>query len=82
MYTTEQFNADVQKLRDLMDKCEALEKKKVIKLGTTVQSKIHDDLQGEVVILDRSSNYAVVKTHISDYEIMTVESYLSDLEAV
>ena len=67
MYTTEQFNADVQKLRDLMNKCEALEKKKVIKLGTTVQSKIHDDLQGEVVILDRSSNYAVVKTHISDY---------------
>ncbi len=54
----------------------------VIKLGTTVQSKIHDDLQGEVVLLDRSSNYAVVKTHISDYEIMTVEAYLSDLEAM
>ena len=84
MYTTEQFNNDVQKLRDLMNKCEELEKKqtKVIKLGTTVQSKIHDDLQGEVVLLDRSSNYAVVKTHISDYEIMTVEAYLSDLEAV
>ena len=82
MYTTQDFNNDVQKLRDLMDKCEALEKKKVIKLGTTVQSKIHDDLQGEVVLLDRSSNYAVVKTHITDYEIMTVEAYLSDLEAV
>ena len=84
MYTTEQFNNDVQKLRDLMNKCEELEKKqtKVIKLGTTVQSKIHDDLEGEVVLLDRSSNYAVVKTHISDYEIMTVEAYLSDLEAV
>tara|TARA_B100000212_G_scaffold202142_1_gene152478 strand:- start:721 stop:978 length:258 start_codon:yes stop_codon:yes gene_type:complete len=84
MYTTEQFNNDVQKLRDLMNKCEELEKKqtKVIKLGTTVQSKIHDDLQGEVVLLDRSSNYAVVKTHISDYEIMTVEAYLSDLEVV
>ena len=84
MYTTEQFNNDVQKLRDLMNKCEELEKKqtKVIKLGTTVQSKIHDDLQGEVVLLDRSSNYAVVKTHISDYEIMTVEAYLSDLEAM
>ena len=83
-YTTEQFNNDVQKLRDLMNKCEELEKKqtKVIKLGTTVQSKIHDDLQGEVVLLDRSSNYAVVKTHISDYEIMTVEAYLSDLEVV
>ena len=47
MYTTEQFNADVQKLRDLMNKCERLEKKKVIKLGTTVQSKIHDDLQAK-----------------------------------
>ena len=81
-YSTEQFNNDVQKLRDLMNKCEELEKKKVIKLGTTVQSKIHDDLQGEVVILDRSSNYAVVKTYITDYEIMTVEAYLSDLEAV
>tara|TARA_B100000927_G_scaffold49569_1_gene36364 strand:+ start:3316 stop:3573 length:258 start_codon:yes stop_codon:yes gene_type:complete len=84
MYTTQDFNNDVQKLRDLMNKCEELEKKqtKVIKLGTTVQSKIHDDLQGEVVLLDRSSNYAVVKTHISDYEIMTVEAYLSDLEVV
>ena len=84
MYTTQDFNNDVQKLRDLMNKCEELEKKqtKVIKLGTTVQSKIHDDLQGEVVLLDRSSNYAVIKTHISDYEIMTVEAYLSDLEVV
>ena len=81
-YTTEQFNNDVQKLRDLMNKCEELEKKKVIKLGTNVKSKIHDDLEGSVVMLDRSSNYAVVKTHISDYEIMTVEAYLSDLEAV
>ena len=81
-YSTEQFNSDVQKLRDLMNKCEELEKKKVIKLGTTVQSKIHDDLEGQVVLLDRSSNYAVVKTYITDYEIMTVEAYLSDLEAV
>ncbi len=81
-YSTEQFNKDVQKLRDLMDKCEALEKKKVIKLGTNVKSKIHDDLEGSVVLLDRSSNYAVVSTHIDDYEIMTVECYLSDLEAV
>ena len=82
MYTTEQFNADVQKLRDLMNKCEALEKKKVIKLGTTVQSKIHDDLQGEVVILDRGNDYAVIKTYITDYEFQTVECFLSDLEAV
>ena len=79
-YTTEQFNNDVQKLRDLMNKCEELEKKKVIKLGTNVKSKIHDDLEGSVVLLDRSSNYAVVTTHITDYEIMTVECFLSDLE--
>ena len=81
-YSTEQFNSDVQKLRDLMNKCEELEKKKVIKLGTNVKSKIHDDLEGSVVLLDRSSNYAVVGTYINDYEIMTVEAYLSDLEAV
>jgi hypothetical protein len=81
-YSTEQFNSDVQKLRDLMNKCEELEKKKVIKLGTNVKSKIHDDLEGSVVLLDRSSNYAVVSTYINDYEIMTVEAYLSDLEAV
>ena len=53
-YSTEQFNADVQKLRDLMDKCEALEKKKVIKVGTNVKSKIHDDLTGHVVICQPS----------------------------
>jgi len=81
-YSTEQFNSDVQKLRDLMNKCEELEKKKVIKLGTNVKSKIHDDLEGSVVLLDRSSNYAVVSTYINDYELMTVEAYLSDLEAV
>ena len=49
-YTTEQFNNDVQKLRDLMNKCEELEKKKVIKLGTNVKSKIHDDLEGSVAV--------------------------------
>ena len=54
----------------------------VIKLGTTVQSKIHDDLQGEVVILDRGNDYAVIKTYITDYEFQTVECFLSDLEAV
>ena len=52
----------------------------MIKLGTKVQSKIHDDLNGSVVLLDRSSNYAVVSTHIDDYEMMTVECFLSDLE--
>ena len=52
----------------------------MIKLGTQVKSKIHDDLTGAVVILERSNNYAGVATHIHDYEIMTVECFLSDLE--
>ena len=55
---------------------------KEIKLGTNVKSKIHDDLTGSVVLLDRSNDYAVVMTDIIDYEMMTVESFLSDLEAV
>ena len=80
MYTTEQFNNDVQKLRDLMDKCEALEKKKVIKVGTNVKSKIHDDLTGHVVICQPLNNYAVIMTDIIEYEMMTVECFLSDLE--
>ena len=55
---------------------------KEIKLGTNVKSKIHDDLTGSVVLLDRSNDYAVVMTDIIDYEMMTVECFLSDLEAV
>ncbi len=55
---------------------------KQIKLGTNVKSKIHDDLTGSVVLLDRSNDYAVVMTDIIDYEMMTVECFLSDLEAV
>ena len=55
---------------------------KVIKLGTEVQSKIHDDIQGDVVLLARSNDYAVVKTWITDYEFHTVECFLSDLEVV
>ena len=54
----------------------------VIKLGTEVKSKIHDDIQGDVVVLDRDNDYAVVKTWITDYEFQTVECFLSDLEAV
>ena len=54
----------------------------MIKIGTEVQSKTHDDLNGTVVLLDRSSNMAVVKTYIEEYECMTVETYLSDLEVV
>ena len=55
---------------------------KEIKLGTNVKSKIHDDLTGHVVVYKPLNNYAVIMTDIIDYEIMTVECYLSDLEAV
>ena len=33
----------------------------MIKLGTTVQHKLHDDLNGDVVQLNRRSNTATVK---------------------
>ena len=55
---------------------------KEIKLGTNVKSKIHDDLTGHVVVYQPLNNYAVVMTDIIDYEMMTVECYLYDLEAV
>ena len=55
---------------------------KEIKLGSNVRSKIHDDLTGHVVICEPINNYAVIMTDIIDYEMMTVECYLSDLEAV
>ena len=54
---------------------------KEIKLGTNVKSKIHDDLTGHVVICEPINNYAVVRTDIIEYEMMTVECFLSDLEA-
>ena len=53
---------------------------KEIKLGSNVRSKIHDDLTGHVVICEPINNYAVVMTDIIDYEMMTVECFLSDLE--
>ena len=53
---------------------------KEIKLGTNVKSKIHDDLTGHVVICQPLNNYAVIMTDIIDYEMMTVECFLSDLE--
>ena len=55
---------------------------KEIKLGSNVRSKVHDDLTGHVVVYQPLNNYAVVMTDIIDYEMMTVECYLSDLEAV
>ena len=54
---------------------------KEIKLCTNVKSKIHDDLTGHVVVYQPLNNYAVVMTDIIDYEMMTVECFLSDLEA-
>ena len=53
----------------------------MIKVGTNVKSKIHDDLTGHVVICEPINNYAVIMTDIIDYEMMTVECFLSDLEA-
>ena len=44
----------------------------MIKIGTNVKSKIHDDLTGHVVVCEPINNYAVVMTDIMDYEMMTV----------
>ena len=55
---------------------------KEIKLGSNVKSKIHDDLTGHVVVYQPLNNYAVIMTDIIDYEMMTVECFLSDLEAI
>ena len=54
----------------------------MVKLGSNVKSKIHDDLTGHVVVYQPLNNYAVVMTDIMDYEMMTVECFLSDLELV
>ena len=51
-----------------------------IKLGSNVRSKIHDDLTGHVVVYQPLNNYAVIMTDIIEYEMMTVECFLSDLE--
>ena len=54
----------------------------MIKVGSNVKSKVHDDLTGHVVICEPINNYAVIMTDIIEYEMMTVECYLSDLELV
>ena len=54
----------------------------MIKLGSNVKSKIHDDLTGHVVVYQPLNNYAVIMRDIIEYEMMTVECYLSDLELV
>ena len=52
----------------------------MIKLGTTVQHKLHEDLNGNVVQLNRRSNTATVKFWNYQDELMLVSVYLSDLE--
>ena len=41
----------------------------MIKLGSNVKSKIHDDLTGHVVVYEPLNNYAVIMTDIIEYEI-------------
>ena len=53
---------------------------KEIKLGSNVRSKIHDDLTGHVVVYQPLNNYAVIMTDVVEYEMQTVECFLSDLE--
>ena len=38
----------------------------MIKLGSNVQSKIHDDLNGPVVVYQPLNNYAVIMTDICE----------------
>ena len=49
----------------------------MIKVGTNVKSKIHDDLTGHVVICEPINNYAVIMTDIVDYEMRTCLLYTS-----
>ena len=52
----------------------------MIKLGSNVKSKIHDDLTGHVVVYQPLNNFAVIIKDIIDFEMMRVECFLSDLE--
>tara|TARA_Y100001937_G_scaffold99174_1_gene135472 strand:+ start:1810 stop:1980 length:171 start_codon:yes stop_codon:yes gene_type:complete len=54
----------------------------MIKLGTQVQHKLHDDVNGHVVQLNRKSNTATVKFLNYQDELMLVSVYLSDLQEV
>ena len=44
----------------------------MIKVGSNVKSKVHDDLTGHVVICEPINNYAVIMTDIIEYEMMTI----------
>ena len=52
----------------------------MIKLGSNVKSKIHDDLTGHVVVYQPLNNYSVIMSVVVEYEMQTVECFLSDLE--
>ena len=52
----------------------------MIKLGTHVQHRLHDDVNGDVVQLNRKSNTATVKFWNYQDELMLASVYLSDLE--
>ena len=52
----------------------------MIKLGSNVKSKIHDDLTGHVVVYQPLNNYADIMTDVVEYEMQTVECFLSDLK--
>ena len=54
----------------------------MIKLGTHVQHRLHDDVNGDVVQLNRKSNTATVKFWNYQDELMLASVYLSDLEEV
>ena len=51
----------------------------MIKVGTNVKSKVHDDLTGHVVICQPLNNYAVIMTDIIAYEMMTVSELVERL---
>ena len=53
----------------------------MIKVGTNVKSKIHDDLTGHVVICQPLNNYFVIMTDIIDYEMMTVGCLSAQIDA-
>ena len=54
----------------------------MIKLGTQVQHKLHEDLNGNVIQLNRKSGTATIKFVNYQDEDMLVAVYLSDLDEI
>ena len=54
----------------------------MIKLGTQVQHKLHEDLNGNVIQLNRKSGTATIKFWNYQDEEMLVAVYLSDLDFI